>query len=139
MSAYEVTDKLCAALDENKYDLIVLNFANMDMVGHTGQIDKAILAVEAVDACVGKIWAKIKELSGVLLLTADHGNADVMVDEKGGIMTAHSMSPVPFVVAGYQTPITLRSGGCLADIAPTILQIMNIPQPIEMTGVSLII
>ncbi len=139
MSAFEVTDKLCAALDEQKYDLIVLNFANMDMVGHTGQIDKAIQAVETVDACVGRVWEKMKALSGVLLLTADHGNADVMVDEKGGIMTAHSMSPVPFVVAGYQTPITLRSGGCLADIAPTILQIMNIPQPSEMTGVSLII
>jgi 2,3-bisphosphoglycerate-independent phosphoglycerate mutase len=139
MSANEVTDKLIGALDEQKYDLIVLNFANMDMVGHTGQIDKAIQAVETVDACVGKLWEKIKAYNGVMVLTADHGNADVMVDEKGGIMTAHSMSPVPLVVAGYNKTIKLREGGRLADIAPTVLEIMGIDQPAEMTSTSLIL
>ncbi len=136
MSAYEVTDKLVPAIKSGKYDMIILNFANCDMVGHTGIFDAAVKAVEAVDDCVGKVVDAVLEMGGTALITADHGNADRMVDDDGEPFTAHTTNPVPFCVIGYDCE--LRDGGRLADIAPTMLQIMGIPQPEEMDGKSLI-
>ena len=136
MSAYEVTDKLVPAIESGKYDIIILNFANCDMVGHTGVFDAAVKAVEAVDTCVGKVTDAIAKMGGVALITADHGNADRMVDDDGEPFTAHTTNPVPFCVVGY--PCKLRKGGKLADIAPTMLEILNLEQPAEMTGESLI-
>ena len=137
MSAYEVTDKMVEAVKSGKYDMIILNFANCDMVGHTGVFDAAKAAVEAVDTCVGRVAAAVDEMGGVLLITADHGNADKMVDTDGEPFTAHTTNPVPFCVVGY--PCTLREGGVLADIAPTMLKVMDLPQPEEMTGKSIIL
>ena len=136
MSAYEVTDKLVPAIKSGKYDMIILNFANCDMVGHTGVFDAAVKAVEAVDECVGKVVDAIREMDGVALITADHGNADKMVDDDGEPFTAHTTNPVPFCVIGYDCE--LKDGGRLADIAPTMLQILGLPQPEEMDGTSLI-
>ena len=137
MSAYEVADKCAEAIKSGKYDVIILNFANCDMVGHTGVFDAAVKAVEAVDACVGKVTDAIAEMGGVSLITADHGNADKMFEEDGSPFTAHTTNPVPFCVIGY--PCQLREGGRLADIAPTMLQILGLEQPEEMTGTSLIL
>ena len=136
MSAYEVTDKLLAAIDSDKYDAIILNYANCDMVGHTGVFDAAVKAVEAVDTCVGKIVDAVAAKGGVTLITADHGNADKMYEADGSPFTAHTTNPVPFIVVGY--PCELREGGRLCDIAPTMLKIMGLEQPKEMTGVSII-
>lgn len=136
MSAYEVTEKCVAAINSDKYDMIILNFANCDMVGHTGVFEAAVKAVEAVDKCVGEVTDAIAAKGGVSVITADHGNADKMIAEDGTPFTAHTTNPVPFSVVGY--PCKLRTGGCLADIAPTMLEIMGIPQPKEMTGKSLI-
>ena len=136
MSAYEVTDKLLAAIDSDKYDAIILNYANCDMVGHTGVFDAAVKAVEAVDTCVGKIVDAVAAKGGVTLITADHGNADKMYEADGSPFTAHTTNPVPFIVVGY--PCELRDGGRLCDIAPTMLKIMGLEQPKEMTGVSII-
>ena len=136
MSAYEVTDKLVPAIKSGKYDMIILNFANCDMVGHTGVFDAAVKAVEAVDDCVGKVIDAITEMNGVALITADHGNADKMVDTDGEPFTAHTTNPVPFCVVGYDCE--LKDGGKLADIAPTMLQILGLEQPAEMDGTSLI-
>jgi 2,3-bisphosphoglycerate-independent phosphoglycerate mutase len=138
MSAYPVTDELLRRLDTWKYDLIVLNFANADMVGHTGILDAAIRAVEAVDECVGRLVAKVLEKQGCAIITADHGNAEIMVDESGGPHTAHTTDRVPLIlVDGTRRGVQLRAG-ILADIAPTILDILALPQPKEMTGKSLI-
>ena len=136
MSAYEVTDKLIPAIESGKYDMIILNYANCDMVGHTGVFDAAVKAVEAVDECVGKVVDAVTAMGGVALITADHGNADKMVDTDGEPFTAHTTNPVPFCVAGYDCE--LREGGRLADIAPTMLQILGLEQPEEMDGTSLI-
>lgn len=136
MSAYVVTDKLVPAIESGKYDMIILNYANCDMVGHTGVFEAAVKAVEAVDTCVGRVVEAIKKMGGVALITADHGNADKMVDADGSPFTAHTTNPVPFCVVGYDCQ--LREGGRLADIAPTMLQIMGLEQPAEMDGVSLI-
>ena len=136
MSAYEVTDALVKEIEAGKYDVIILNFANCDMVGHTGIFDAAKAAVEAVDTCVGKVTDAIEKAGGVTIITADHGNADRMYDVDGSPFTAHTTNPVPFCVVGY--PCTLRSGGVLADIAPTMLKILGLPQPEEMTGKSII-
>ena len=136
MSAYEVTDKLLAAIDSDKYDAIILNYANCDMVGHTGVFDAAVKAVEAVDTCVGKIVDAVAAKGGVTLITADHGNADKMYEADGSPFTAHTTNPVPFIVVGY--PCELHEGGRLCDIAPTMLKIMGLEQPKEMTGVSII-
>ena len=136
MSAYEVTDKLLAAIDSDKYDAIILNYANCDMVGHTGVFNAAVKAVEAVDTCVGKIVDAVAAKGGVTLITADHGNADKMYEADGSPFTAHTTNPVPFIVVGY--PCELREGGRLCDIAPTMLKIMGLEQPKEMTGVSII-
>ena len=136
MSAYEVTDKMVEAVKSGKYDALILNYANCDMVGHTGVFEAAVKAVEAVDACIGRVEAAVKEMGGCILLTADHGNADKMVDDDGTPFTAHTTNPVPFCV--INRPCELREGGRLADIAPTMLKVLGLPQPEEMTGESII-
>ncbi len=136
MSAYEVTDKLVEQLESGKYDVAVVNFANCDMVGHTGVFDAAVAAVEAVDACVGRVVDTVKKLGGAMVVTADHGNADKMYEPDGSPFTAHTTYPVPFIVVNY--PCELREGGKLCDIAPSLLKIMGISQPAEMSGESLI-
>ena len=136
MSAYEVCDKCCDAIRTGKYDMIILNFANCDMVGHTGVFEAAVKAVEAVDACVGKVVEAVAEMGGATLITADHGNADKMFEADGSPFTAHTTNPVKFCVVGYDCK--LREGGKLADIAPTMLQIMGLEQPAEMDGTSII-
>ena len=136
MSAYLVSEKLNEAVRSGKYDVVIVNFANCDMVGHTGVFDAAVKAVEAVDDCVGRVVDAIREMGGVALITADHGNADKMVDDDGEPFTAHTTNPVPFCVIGYDCE--LKDGGRLADIAPTMLQILGLPQPEEMDGTSLI-
>ncbi len=137
MSAYKVTEKIVPAIESGKYDMIILNFANCDMVGHTGVFDAAVKAVEAVDDCVGRVVDAILKMGGAAIITADHGNADKMFEEDGKPFTAHTTNPVPFCVIGYDCK--LREGGVLADIAPTMLKIMGLPQPEEMTGKSIII
>ena len=137
MSAYEVCDKVCDALNSGKYDVIILNFAHCDMVGHTGVFDAAVKAVETVDTCVGRIADVVKKLGGVMMITADHGNADCMVAEDGTPFTAHTTNPVPFCVVGKDCK--LREGGRLCDIAPTMLKVLGLEQPKEMTGESIIL
>ncbi len=140
MSAYEVCDKLTAAIRSDKYDVIIINFANPDMVGHTGVEAAAIKAVEAVDECVGKAVDAIKEVGGVMFICADHGNAEQLVDyETGDPFTAHTTNQVPFILVNYDEAYTLKDGGCLADIVPTLIEIMGKEQPVEMTGKSLLI
>ena len=139
MSAYEVTEKCVDAIKSGKYDVIILNFANCDMVGHTGVFEAAVKAVEAVDWGVKKVTDAVAEMGGVTCITADHGNADRMIDLDGTPFTAHTTNPVPFCVVGYPECKELRSGGVLADIGPTMLDIMGLPQPEEMTGKSMII
>ena len=137
MSAEKVAEKCVEAIASEKYDLIVTNFANCDMVGHTGVMAAAVTAVETVDACMGRIVAEVaKHDDVVLVVTADHGNADCMFDETGKVNTAHTTNPVPFAVC--EKGVELKDGGKLADIAPTILRIMGLPQPEEMTGECLI-
>lgn len=138
MSAYEVTQAALSKIKSNTYDLIVLNFANMDMVGHTGVLKAAIKACETVDRCVDKIISQVKAQGGVVLVTADHGNAEQMVDKNGQPHTAHTTNPVPFIIVDdSRRKIKLREGK-LGDIAPTILHIMGITQPDQMTGACLI-
>jgi len=139
MSAYLVTEELLRRLDSGAYDVLILNLANADMVGHTGILPAAIKAIEAVDDCVGKLTDKVLSLNGRALITADHGNAEMMVDETGGPHTAHTCELVPLVlVDDSRKSSKLRSGGILADLAPTMLDILGIPQPREMTGRSLL-
>ncbi len=139
MSAVKVTDKLMNLLDQDIYDVIILNFANCDMVGHTGIEAATIKAVEAVDACAGRIVAKVRELGGAVLITADHGNAEQLMDENGEPFTAHTTNPVWLVlVDDSRKDVKLREGGRLADIAPTMLKMLGIRQPEEMTGESLL-
>ena len=137
MSAYAVTDEAVRRIESGRYDVIILNYANCDMVGHTGVFEAAVKAVEAVDTCLGRLLAALEKAGGRAFLTADHGNADQMADENGAPFTAHTTNPVPFVAIGFGD-IKLRSGGRLADIAPTMLQAMGLPQPEEMTGRSLL-
>lgn len=139
MSAYKVCEKVLEAEDNEEYGFILVNFANPDMVGHTGVLDAATKACNVVDECVGKIAQKAKEKGIVMLLTADHGNAEVMADEVGAVQTAHTTNEVPFLVINGGEDIKLREGGALCDVAPTVLKIMEIEQPTEMTGQSLII
>jgi 2,3-bisphosphoglycerate-independent phosphoglycerate mutase len=140
MSAYEVRDELLARLDSGRYDLVVLNFANPDMVGHTGIYEAAVKAVEVVDGCVGEIVNRILSLGGAVLLTADHGNAEKMQDsDTGQPHTAHTTNPVPFtLITSDRKSYRLREDGILADVAPTVLELMHIPQPEAMTGRTLI-
>ena len=162
MSAYEVCDKLVDAIKADKYDVIVINFANPDMVGHTGveaavikaieAVDEcvgkavdavqeaAIKAVEAVDECVGKAVEALKEVDGQMFICADHGNAEQLIDEETGEpFTAHTTNPVPFILVNADPAYKLREGGCLADIAPTLIELMGMQQPADMTGKSLLV
>ena len=140
MSAYEVCDRLCEAITGGKYDVVIINFANPDMVGHTGVEAAAIKAVEAVDSCVGRAVEAVRSVDGVLFICADHGNAEQLVDYKTGEpFTAHTTNQVPFILVGYDEKYTLREGGCLADIVPTLIRIMGREQPAEMTGKSLLV
>ena len=137
MSAYEVTDEVLKRINSGKYDAIILNYANCDMVGHTGVFDCAVKAVETVDECMGKVIDAVLAQGGTVCVTADHGNADQMIDPvTHDVFTAHTTNPVPFIVAGADCE--LRSGGRLADIAPTMLELMRLEKPAEMTGESLI-
>lgn len=146
MSAEAVTDVVISALEKRIYSLIVINYANTDMVGHTGNMEACVQAVKTVDHCVGRLIESINKAGGTALITADHGNAEYMYDEAGNPWTAHTTNPVPFIlvegeglkIPGHGTDVALRSDGRLADIAPTILEILNLPQPVEMTGHSLV-
>lgn len=138
MSAEEVTVKACEHIKSGKYDVMILNFANCDMVGHTGDFDAAVAAVDKVDECVGRIIDAIKAVGGSAIITADHGNADKMIGEDGNPFTPHSTYPVPFIVV-KEGDFKLLEGGILADVAPTLLDMMNIAKPEEMTGHSLIV
>lgn len=135
MSAYEVCDRVCAEINKGVYDVIVLNYANCDMVGHTGVLEAAVKAVEAVDECVGKVVEAMNDIGGITLITSDHGNSEQMIDEDGSPFTAHTINPVPLIIVGAD--VRLKDGG-LCDIAPTMLDIMGLEKPQEMTGESLI-
>lgn len=140
MSVYEVCDNVVKAITGGKYDVVITNFANPDMVGHTGVLEAAIKAIEAVDACVGRVVAAIKEVNAQLFICADHGNAEQLIDyETGAPFTAHTTNPVPFILVNCDEKYTLREGGRLADIVPTLIQLMGLEQPSEMTGESLLV
>lgn len=139
MSAYEVCDNLVDAIKSDKYDVIIVNFANPDMVGHTGIMEAAIKAIEAVDECVGKALDAVLEVDGQMFICADHGNAEKLIDEDSSPFTAHTTDPVPFIVVNYDDNAVLREGGCLADIVPTLIEMMGMEQPAEMTGKSLLV
>jgi 2,3-bisphosphoglycerate-independent phosphoglycerate mutase len=137
MSSVEVTDHFVQAIEDG-YDLIVVNYANPDMVGHTGDVDAAIAACEAVDTGLGRVLAALEQAGGAMIVTADHGNCEIMIDpETGGAHTAHTLNPVPVIVVGAAAGATLHDGR-LADIAPTVLDLMGLPLPPEMTGKSLL-
>jgi 2,3-bisphosphoglycerate-independent phosphoglycerate mutase len=140
MSAYEVADEAVRHIESGEYDVMILNFANPDMVGHTGILDAAVKAVKAVDECVGKVVEAILKMGGEVLITADHGNSEKMYDENGGPFTAHTTNPVPLIlVSERHKNARLREGGRLADLAPTLLWMMGLPVPGEMTGTPLIV
>ncbi len=140
MSAFEVCDKLCEAIRSGKYDVIIINFANPDMVGHTGVQKAAVAAVEAVDQCVGRAVEALKEADGVMFICADHGNCEQLIDyQTGAPFTAHTTNPVPFILVNADPSYGLREGGCLADIVPTLIELMGMEQPEEMTGRSLLV
>ena len=146
MSAVEVTDVVIKALEKRIYSMVVINYANTDMVGHTGNMEASVTAVQTVDRCIGRLLEAINKAGGTALITADHGNAEYMWDEAGNPWTAHTTNPVPFIlvegeglkIPGYGTEVVLRNDGRLADIAPTILEILKLTQPLEMTGQSLL-
>jgi 2,3-bisphosphoglycerate-independent phosphoglycerate mutase len=138
MSAPEVTDKVVEAIDAGRFDVIVLNYANADMVGHTGRLDAAVKAVETIDACLGRVTAAVEKAGGTLVVTADHGNAEMMRDpDNGGPHTAHTLNPVPFLVV-HPPAVAILQDGRLADVAPTLLDILGLDKPAAMTGHSLI-
>ena len=140
MSAQAVCDTLIDKIRSGEYDVIVANFANSDMVGHTGVEKAAVEAVECLDECIGRVVETIREVDGQLFICADHGNAEVMVNEETGEpWTAHTSNPVPFILVNYDPAYCLREGGCLADIAPTLIEMMGMEKPAEMTGKSLLI
>jgi 2,3-bisphosphoglycerate-independent phosphoglycerate mutase len=139
MSAYEVTDKVIEALDSDKYDVIILNYANADMVGHTGVFEAAVKAIESVDECVGRVVTKAREKDFAALITADHGNSDNMLNEQGDIVTAHSLNKVPFICITDDQNIKLRDDGVLGDVTATALELLDIQAPAEMDCRSLII
>ncbi len=140
MSAYQVSYQLTSAIRSGKYDVIIVNFANPDMVGHTGVIPSVVKAIEVVDECVGEAVKAVKEMGGQMFICADHGNADKLIDEETGApFTAHTTNPVPFILVNADPKYDLREGGCLADIVPTLIQLMEMEQPAEMTGKSLLI
>lgn len=140
MSAMEVSSKLVEAIESDQYDVIIVNFANPDMVGHTGICDAAVKAIETVDGCVGRAVEAIKKADGQMFICADHGNAEQLIDyETGEPWTAHTTNPVPFILVNADPKYTLRENGCLADIIPTLIQLMGMEQPAEMTGESLLV
>lgn len=140
MSAYEVADNLVKSIKSDKYDVIIVNFANPDMVGHTGIESAAVSAIEAVDKCVGMALDALLEVGGQMFVCADHGNAEQLVDyTTKESFTAHTTNPVPFILVNYDKGYTLREGGCLADIAPTLIEMMGMEQPDQMTGKSLLV
>jgi 2,3-bisphosphoglycerate-independent phosphoglycerate mutase len=140
MSAYEVTDKLVNAIKSDKYDVIIVNYANPDMVGHTGIEEAAIKAIEAVDQCVGRVVEALIEADGQMFICADHGNAEQLVDyTSGDPFTAHTTNQVPFILVNYDKDYTLAEGGCLADIIPTLIEMMGMVKYDEMTGKSLLV
>jgi 2,3-bisphosphoglycerate-independent phosphoglycerate mutase len=140
MSAPAVCDTLIEKIRSGEYDVIITNFANSDMVGHTGVEKAAVEAVECIDECIGRVVEAIEEVDGQLFICADHGNAEVMADyETGEPWTAHTTNPVPFILVNYDPAYTLREGGCLADIVPTLIEMMGLEKPAEMTGESLLI
>ncbi len=140
MSAPQVCDKLCEAIRSQDYDVIIINFANPDMVGHTGVMEAAVKAVEAVDGCVGRALEALLEVDGQMFLCADHGNAEQLVDYETGVpFTAHTINPVPFILINYDPAYTLKEGGRLADIVPTLIEMMGMEKPAEMTGESLLV
>ena len=140
MSAFEVCDRLTEAIRSAKYDVIIINFANADMVGHTGVEEAAVKAIEAVDTCLGRAVEAVKETDGVMLICADHGNAELMVDEESGEpFTAHTTNPVPLILVNADSSYRLDEGGKLCDIVPTLIDLMEMEQPAEMTGRSLLI
>jgi 2,3-bisphosphoglycerate-independent phosphoglycerate mutase len=140
MSAFEITDRLLHEIDLASYQVVILNFANADMVGHTGVLEATVKAVEVVDTCTGRISQKLRKIGGVMMVTADHGNAEQMIDpETGQVHTAHTTNPVPFILVDDHFGLKLRRGGALEDIAPTILQYLEIDKPPEMTGNSLLL
>jgi 2,3-bisphosphoglycerate-independent phosphoglycerate mutase len=146
MSAELVTDTASAALEKGIYSLIVMNYANPDMVGHTGNMEAALTAIETVDRCLGRLVEAVSKAGGTMLITADHGNAEYMWDKDHKPWTAHTTNPVPFIliegeklkIPGHGTDVQLRDDGRLCDVAPTILEILGLPQPEEMTGRSLL-
>jgi 2,3-bisphosphoglycerate-independent phosphoglycerate mutase len=131
-----VTDELIAQLETGELDFVVVNYANADMVGHSGVLEAAVAAVEAVDACLGRFVPRVLALGGACLITADHGNSDHMIEPDGGPNTAHSTNPVPFLAT--VDGVEVRAGGVLADIAPTVLDLLGVPAPAEMTGADLL-
>ena len=147
MSAKAVTDVAIAAIKKRLYSLVVLNYANPDMVGHTGNMDATVAALEAVDYQMGRLLESISQAGGTTIIIADHGNAEYMWDDDHKPWTAHTTNPVPFIlvegeglkIPGHGTEVALREDGCLADIAPTILEILKLPQPVEMTGRSMLL
>lgn len=140
MSTPEVTDTLIEKIHSGKYDVIITNFANSDMVGHTGVEAAAIEAISSIDECIGRIVEAVEEADGQLFICADHGNAEMMADyETGEPLTSHTSNPVPFIMVNYDPAYTLREGGCLADIAPTLIEMMGMEKPEEMTGESLLV
>lgn len=136
MSAFEVADECVRRIDSGKYDVVILNFANCDMVGHTGVFEAAVAAVEAVDKCLGKVIDAVLRQGGIALVTANHGNAEQMLAVDGSVQTAHSTNPVPLILIG--TDAHLKETGRLADLAPTMLDLMGLNIPSEMTGKSMI-
>ncbi len=139
MSLPEVCEKLCGAIRSQKYDVIICNFANPDMVGHTGIMEACIKAIECVDECVGKTVDAVKEVNGQMFICADHGNAEMLIDENGDPWTAHTTNPVPFLIVNADPSFSLKEGGCLANIVPTMIEMMGMEKPAEMTGESLIV
>jgi 2,3-bisphosphoglycerate-independent phosphoglycerate mutase len=135
MSAAGITDAVVKAIEKGDFDAIIMNFANADMVGHTGKLEAAVQAVEAVDDCLGRIFQALRPRGGVWIISADHGNAETMIDPvTGGPHTYHTTNPVPFVLLSDDSHVRLKSGGSLRDIAPTMLGILGAPEPREMTG-----
>jgi phosphoglycerate mutase (EC 5.4.2.1) len=147
MSAEKVTSVAITAIEKRIYSLVVINYANPDMVGHTGKMEPTIQALETVDRCLGRLLESVIQVGGTAIIIADHGNAEQMWDSQGNPWTAHTTNPVPFIlvegeglkIPGHGTEVPLRADGCLADIAPTILDILKLPQPPEMTGRSMIL
>lgn len=137
MSATNITNRLTTEIAKNIYDVIILNFANPDMVGHTGSLAATITAINVIDQCLGTLYQALRAVNGILMITADHGNAEIMIDEQGNINKKHTSQPVPFIIC--KTGLKLKNNGCLANVAPTLLEILNCQKPDVMTSDSLII